>query len=159
MQSNEDKKSQPGPRTNGMRANWCPCEVCCRFVLDWALTFPKYPGWNLSKRMRWWCWPPALPRPPGCFLCFPTRPWPAETCPRFLRFFEKRDGCQFVRQHQHQHQHQCVIPPAPNVHSDFLLCGEIKREAEESITNTANGKRQRNWESGTKQQRRCVHMD
>ena len=24
-----------------------------------------------SKRMRWWCWPPALPRPPGCFRCLP----------------------------------------------------------------------------------------
>jgi hypothetical protein len=35
--------------------------------------------------MRWWCCPPALPRPPGCLRCLPTRPWPALTCPRFLR--------------------------------------------------------------------------
>ena len=32
--------------------------------------------------VRWWCWPPAKPLPPGCFLCLPIRPWPAETCPR-----------------------------------------------------------------------------
>lgn len=25
----------------------------------------------LSKLILWWCCPPALPRPPGCFLCFP----------------------------------------------------------------------------------------
>lgn len=25
----------------------------------------------LSKLIRWWCMPPAFPRPPGCFLCFP----------------------------------------------------------------------------------------
>jgi hypothetical protein len=25
----------------------------------------------LSNHVLWWCWPPALPRPPGCFLCFP----------------------------------------------------------------------------------------
>ena len=25
----------------------------------------------LSKLILWWCWPPALPRPPGCFLCLP----------------------------------------------------------------------------------------
>ncbi len=35
----------------------------------------------------WWCWPPALPRPPGCFLCFPIRPWPWETWPRSFRVF------------------------------------------------------------------------
>jgi hypothetical protein len=30
----------------------------------------------LSKLMRWWCWPPALPRPLGCFLCLPvTKDW------------------------------------------------------------------------------------
>lgn len=36
------------------------------------------PGWvrssrtyYLSKLILWWCIPPALPRPPGCFLCFP----------------------------------------------------------------------------------------
>lgn len=27
----------------------------------------------LSIIIRWWCWPPALPRPPGCFLCLPER--------------------------------------------------------------------------------------
>jgi hypothetical protein len=42
--------------------------------------------------MRWWCWPPALPRPPGCLRCFPMRPWPADTCPRFLRFLCSCDG-------------------------------------------------------------------
>lgn len=36
--------------------------------------------------MRWWCWPPALPRPPGCLRCLPIRPWPADTWPRFLRW-------------------------------------------------------------------------
>lgn len=80
-------------RTHGMRATSVPASwvLPCPLLMIAScspLTFPKYPGWNLSKRMRWWCWPPALPRPPGCFLCFPTRPWPAETCPRFLRFFE-----------------------------------------------------------------------
>ena len=25
----------------------------------------------LSKFILWWCSPPALPLPPGCFLCFP----------------------------------------------------------------------------------------
>ena len=44
----------------------------------------------MSKRIRWWCIPPALPRPPGCFLCLPMRPWPALTCPLFFRFFLKR---------------------------------------------------------------------
>jgi len=44
----------------------------------------------LSKRIRWWCIPPALPRPPGCFLCLPMRPCPALTCPLFFRFFLKR---------------------------------------------------------------------
>src|SRR5271154_6764302 len=39
--------------------------------------------------VRWWCCPPAIPRPPGCFRCFPTRPWPAETWPRL------KDECQF----------------------------------------------------------------
>lgn len=37
--------------------------------------------------MRWWCMPPALPRPPGCFLCLPIRPWPALTWPLFFLFF------------------------------------------------------------------------
>ena len=37
--------------------------------------------------MRWWCWPPAFPRPPGCLRCLPTRPFPALTCPRSFRFF------------------------------------------------------------------------
>ena len=45
----------------------------------------KESGWNqtgqasiekwthyLSKLILWWCCPPAFPRPPGCFLCFPT---------------------------------------------------------------------------------------
>lgn len=41
--------------------------------------------WYLSNMMRWWCWPPALPRPPGCLRCLPMRPWPADTWPRFLR--------------------------------------------------------------------------
>lgn len=27
----------------------------------------------LSKLILWWCIPPALPRPPGCFLCLPAR--------------------------------------------------------------------------------------
>lgn len=36
--------------------------------------------------------PPALPRPPGCFLCLPTRPWPALTWPRFFRFFFRSAG-------------------------------------------------------------------
>ncbi len=40
----------------------------------------------MSIMMRWWCWPPALPRPPGCLRCLPMRPCPALTCPRFLRF-------------------------------------------------------------------------
>ena len=31
--------------------------------------------------------PPALPRPPGCFLCLPIRPWPALTWPLFFLFF------------------------------------------------------------------------
>ena len=34
----------------------------------------------------WWCWPPAIPRPPGCFRCLPMRPWPALTWPRFFLF-------------------------------------------------------------------------
>lgn len=38
--------------------------------------------------MRWWCIPPALPRPPGCLRCLPIRPWPWLTWPRsFLVFF------------------------------------------------------------------------
>ncbi|CAH0374030.1 unnamed protein product [Pelagomonas calceolata] len=41
-----------------------------------------------------WCWPPALPRPPGCLRCLPMRPWPADTEPRFLRFLLNRvSGC------------------------------------------------------------------
>ena len=31
---------------------------------------------HLSKLIRWWCWPPAFPQPPGCLRCFPIRPWP-----------------------------------------------------------------------------------
>lgn len=53
-------------------------------------TLPKYPGWYLSNRIRWWCMPPAFPRPPGCFLCFPILPCPALTCPRFFRCFLNR---------------------------------------------------------------------
>ncbi|CAN1838690.1 hypothetical protein LINPERHAP1_LOCUS35525 [Linum perenne] len=53
-------------------------------------TLPKYPGWYLSKRILWWCIPPALPRPPGCLRCLPTRPCPALTWPLFLRFFLNR---------------------------------------------------------------------
>ena len=30
-------------------------------------------AYYLSNMMRWWCWPPALPRPPGCFLCLPAK--------------------------------------------------------------------------------------
>ena len=44
---------------------------------------------HLSIMILWWCWPPAFPRPPGCLRCFPTRPWPAETWPRFLRFLRR----------------------------------------------------------------------
>lgn len=36
-------------------------------------TFPKYPGWYLSKLILWWCIPPALPRPPGCLRCLPEK--------------------------------------------------------------------------------------
>ncbi len=63
------------------------------FMLLWKYlipTLPKYPGWYLSNKILWWCIPPAFPRPPGCFLCLPTRPWPAETWPLFLRFFFSR---------------------------------------------------------------------
>jgi len=42
--------------------------------------------------MRWWCWPPALPRPLGCFLCFPTRPYPLNDEPRCLRVLRNRVG-------------------------------------------------------------------
>ena len=31
---------------------------------------------HLSKLIRWWCWPPAFPQPPGCLRCLPIRPWP-----------------------------------------------------------------------------------
>ena len=44
---------------------------------------------------RWWCAPPARPRPPGCLRCFPTRPCPADTCPRCFRVFENRVGIWF----------------------------------------------------------------
>ncbi len=43
--------------------------------------------------MRWWCWPPALPRPAGCFRCLPIRPWPMHSCPRFLRVLWRAVGC------------------------------------------------------------------
>lgn len=32
------------------------------------------PGWYLSMLVRWWCCPPAIPRPPGLLRCLPTRP-------------------------------------------------------------------------------------
>jgi len=47
----------------------------------------------LSHKIRWWCCPPALPRPAGCFLCFPIRPWPICTCPRFFRPLCLAVGC------------------------------------------------------------------
>ena len=44
----------------------------------------------LSKRVRWWWRPPALPRPAGCFLCLLIRPWPIWTWPRsFLVFLRE----------------------------------------------------------------------
>ncbi len=51
---------------------------------------PDSQPWTKNEKVweyLWWCWPPALPRPPGCFLCFPIRPWPWETWPRNLRVF------------------------------------------------------------------------
>ena len=47
----------------------------------------------MSHKIRWWCCPPALPRPAGCFLCFPIRPWPICTCPRFFRPLCLAVGC------------------------------------------------------------------
>ena len=35
----------------------------------------------------WWCCPPALPST-RVLLCLPTRPCPADTCPRLCRYFE-----------------------------------------------------------------------
>jgi hypothetical protein len=35
---------------------------------------------------------PWSPQNLRCFRCFPTRPWPADTCPRFLRFLCRRVG-------------------------------------------------------------------
>ena len=58
---------------------WLPCLWKYRMP-----TLPKYPGWYLSMFVRWWCWPPARPRPPGCLRCLPTRPYPAETWPRLV---------------------------------------------------------------------------
>ncbi len=40
-----------------------------------------------SISTRWWCWPPARPRPPGCLRCLPTRPWPMNVWPRLWRAF------------------------------------------------------------------------
>merc|ERR1719507_2450908 len=57
-----------------------------RFALlgcTWKFLMPTLP-----KLILWWCCPPALPRPPGCFLCLPILPWPWLTCPlSFLVFF------------------------------------------------------------------------
>ena len=41
----------------------------------------------MSIMIRWWCCPPALPRPPGCLRCFPMRPFPCDTEPRTVRVF------------------------------------------------------------------------
>lgn len=56
------------------------CSACIAVIIGMSTDY-------LSKLIRWWCCPPALPRPPGCLRCLPTRPWPAHTWPRFLRFF------------------------------------------------------------------------
>ena len=34
-----------------------------------------------SIMILWYVIPPELPRPLGCFLCFPTLPWPMDSCP------------------------------------------------------------------------------
>ena len=66
---------------------------------------------KIRKTHRWWCWPPALPRPPGCLRCLPIRPWPADTWPRFLRLAlkpaatQKRDGPQQVRRRHSRSSH------------------------------------------------------
>ena len=65
---------------------------CNLFLFKWNCLipfFPKYPGWYLSKRILWWCWPPAFPLPAGCFLCFPTLPCPWDTWPLNFRHFFK----------------------------------------------------------------------
>ena len=53
--------------------------------------------------------PPAIPRPPGCFLCFPTRPCPAETWPRlFVTTCQPR----LILNHFRKHFHFCVQVPS-----------------------------------------------
>jgi hypothetical protein len=42
-------------------------EVCSAGVLVTVLR-------ARAQTYRWWCIPPARPRPPGCLRCFPTRP-------------------------------------------------------------------------------------
>lgn len=44
-------------------------------------------NYNIWTRQKVRTCPPAIPRPPGCFRCFPMRPWPLLTWPRCLRTF------------------------------------------------------------------------
>lgn len=89
--------------------------------------FPFKRTHYLSKLILWWCMPPALPRPPGCFLCLPadtkhitpheersslapqtcispnlpTRPCPWLTCPRSFLVLDVLVGC--------QRRHRCTL--------------------------------------------------
>ena len=41
----------------------------------------SFKTYNLFIMILSWCIPPALPLPPGLFLCLPTLPWPMDTWP------------------------------------------------------------------------------
>ena len=59
---------------------WSICWTC--WVKDTVTHQPNHCWPHLSKLIRWWCWPPAFPQPPGCLRCFPIRPWPFAKQPR-----------------------------------------------------------------------------
>ena len=58
--------------------------------LSQHLPFQVLNTYNLSKLILWWCCPPALPRPPGCFLCFPYK-----NSNKYSQWFKK--GCKNLR--------------------------------------------------------------
>jgi len=85
------------------------------------VTFPKYPGWYLSKFILWWCIPPALPRPPGCFLCLPEIIIPYELPPSF-------DTITNTQRHEHQPIRPWPWLTCPLNFLVFFLCVDLNRK-------------------------------
>ena len=63
--------------------SFCGKHAVLRQACPWKVSFTYY----FIIMILSWCMPPALPRPPGCFLARPTLPLPMDTWPLILLVF------------------------------------------------------------------------